>query len=306
MPTYNPLGFSAALLLANLDQTLSDEINLRMGKNLQEDTKRIQDLLSNGRALREQPTGPTNSEVGIIQLCGEDEDMVLLVVAASDWQSDDEEMVKDNDDVEGERPVNTNAVPTSMDDATPPDSTPSQTTSGRKRSKRIANNQRATKTQRTGLNGGKRGEQLTESSTTPFDHIAAPAADSSNTRKSSKGRLRPNPPAEELALCLKVDFTKFYEKDKVDAPLLNGKDLKLEVFINGQLMEVTFENSRQYKHTGLILYSGTRFHRQVSLVGTMYLTSRPQYSYNMRSLGRKALGLCTNSSDHVRRRRQHT
>jgi hypothetical protein len=274
MPTYNSLGFSASLLVTKLDQTLSDEINLRMGKSLQEDTKRIQDLLSNGRPLREQPE---NSKVGIFQLCGEDEDMVLFVVQASDGQGDDEEIVKDSDEVEGERPKNTNAVPTSTDDTTPPDSKPTQTTSGRKRSKRVANNQRAAKTQRTDSKGGKRGEQLTEPSTTPFDHIAAPAAQSSNTRKRSRSHHQPKDLTEELALCLKVDFTKFYEKDKTDVPLLNGKDLKLEVFINGQLMEATYENSRPYKHTGLIQYSGTRFHRQVSLLGATHPTSRPYY-----------------------------
>ena len=275
MPTYNSLGFSATLLVTNLDQTLSDEINLRMGKSLQEDTKRIRDQLINGRALLEQPTGSKNSEVGIFQLCGEDEDMVLLVVAASDGQGDDEETVKDSSEVEGERPVNTNAAPTSTNDTTPPDSAPTQTTSRRKKSKRIAKNQRAVETQPTRSNGGKHGEQSTKSSIAPFDRIAAPAAKSSSTRKRSTSHRQPDQPAEELALCLKVDFTKFYEKDKVDAPLLNGKDLKLEVFINGQLMEVTYENSRPYKRTGLIQYSGTRFHRQVSRLGATHLTPRP-------------------------------
>ena len=277
MPTYNSLGFSASLLVTNLDQTLSDEINLRMGKSLQKDTKRIQDQLSNGRALREYPTGPTSSEVSIFQLLGEDEDMVLLVVAASDGQGDDEGIGKDSDEVEGERPETTNAVPTSTDDTTPPHSTPTQITSGRKRSNRIARNQRAAKTPRTDSKGGNRGEQLTESSTTSFDHIAAPAAQSSNTRKRSVSHRQQQNPAKELALCLKVDFIEFYAKDKVAAPLLNGKDLKLEVFINGQLMEATYENSRPYKRTGVIRYSGTRFHRQVSLLGATHFTSRPGY-----------------------------
>ena len=84
------------------------------------------------------PTGPTSSEVSIFQLLGEDEDMVLLVVAASDELGDDEGIGKDSDEVEGERPKTTNAVPTSTDDTTPPHSTPTQTTSGRKRSNRTA------------------------------------------------------------------------------------------------------------------------------------------------------------------------
>ena len=255
MPTYNSLGISATLLVTDLDQTLSPEILLRMGKDLQQDTKRIQNLLSNGRALREQPT---SSKVGVFQFLGEDEDMVLLAVAAGDGQGKDNDGIVDGSDcVQGERSEDTNAATASSTEYnTLPLPTPMQTTSGRKKSKRIANSQR------TSSNGGKRNEQSTESSTTPFDQIAATAAQSS----------------EPLALSLKVDFTKFYEKDKGDAPLLNGKDLKLEVFINGQLVDVTYENSRTYRRTGLIQYSGTRFHRQVSpLGGRKKFTSRSGY-----------------------------
>lgn len=273
MPTYNSLGITAALLVTDLDQTLSDEINLRMGKGLQKNTKRIQDQLLKGRALQEQLTVPENSKVGIFQFLGDDEDMVLLVVAASDEQGDDEGIVRDSAMVEGERPENTNAVPTSMTDTTPPHPTPTQNTSGRKKSKRIANNRRASS------NGSKRGEQLTEPSTSLFDLIAAPAAPaapSGNTRKRSEGLH--SHPAEQLALCLKVDLTRFYQKEKADAPLLSGKDLKLEVFINGHLVEVTYETaSRPYKRADVIQYSGTRFHRQVSALEATHLTSQPGY-----------------------------
>ena len=252
MPAYKSLGISATLLVTDLDQTLSDEINLRMGKGLQQDTKRIQDQLNNGRALQEQPTGLENSKVGVFQFLGENEDMVLLMVAASDGQGGEEYIiVEDVDVVEGERPENTNAVPTST---TPPPTTPTQTASGRK-SKRVANNQLKRS------NGGKRREQLTETPSTPFGQVVAPTAQSGKTQKRSK--IHHNHLTEQLALCLNVDFTKFYEKEKTDAPLLHGKDLKLEVFINGQLVGVTFESSRK-RTTGLVQYSGTRFHRQVS------------------------------------------
>lgn len=267
MPPYKSLGISATLLVTDLDQTLSSEILLRMGKDLQQDTKRIQDLLSNGRALREQPASP---KVGILQFLGEDEDMVLLAVAAGHVQGkDDDGIVNGSDFVQGERPEDTNAVPTSpTNDTTLPLPMPMQATSGRKRSKRVANKQR------TSSNGGKRREQLTESSTTPLGQITAPAAQSSETRKRSTSHH--NDLNEQLALSLRVDLTKFYEKDKADA-LLNGKDLKLEVFINGQLVEVTYESSRPYKQTGLIQYTGTRFHRQVSSLRAKEITSRSGY-----------------------------
>ena len=261
MPTYNSLGISATLLVTDLDQTLSDEINLRMGKGLQKDTKRIQDRLLSGRALREQST---DSKVGIFQFMGEGEDMVLLVVEAADGQGGDDGTVKNSDVAQGERRENTNAVPTSTNDTTPPHPTPTQIASGRKRSKRVANQQL------------KRSEQLTEPPTTPFDQIAAPAAPSSQSRKRSQSHH--NNPTDELALCLEVDFTKFYKKAKAEAPLLSGKDLKLEVFINGQLVEVACESaSRPWRRSGIIKYSGTRFHRQVRPLGATHLTSRSEY-----------------------------
>ena len=258
MPTYNSLGISATLLVTDLDQTLSDEINLRMGKGLQKDTKRIQDRLLSGRALREQPT---DFKVGIIQFMGDGEDMVLLLVEAGNGQGGDDGTVKNSDVAQGERRENTNAVPTSTNDTTPPHPTPTQIASGRKRSKRVANQQL------------KLSEQLTEPSTTSSDQVTKPTAPSSQARERSKSRL--NNPTDELALCLKVDFTKFYEKDKAEAPLLNGKDLKLEVFINGQLVEVAYESaSRPWKRSDLIKYSGTRFHRQESPLGATHLTVR--------------------------------
>ena len=79
-------------------------------------------------------------------------------------------------------------------------------------------------------------------------------------------------------MCLEVDFTKFYKKAKAEAPLLSGKDLKLEVFINGQLVEVACESaSRPWRRSGIIKYSGTRFHRQVRPLGATHLTSRSEY-----------------------------
>jgi len=257
MPTYHSLGISASLLVTDLDPTLSNEILLRMGKGHQQDSKRIQDLLSNGRALREQPTGSQTAKVGAFQFLGQDEDMVLLVVEASDKQGrhDEYDTPIDGDAVQGEHPEHTNAVPTLTNDTTPPRLTPMQNTMGGRKSKR------ATKSRRSDSSTGRRRKQSTKASTKPVIQIPAPMAQLSETLRQPTSH--DNRHAGPLALSLNIDCTKFYEKDKADAPLLNGKDLKIEVFINGQLADVTYESSRLYKRSALIQYSGTRFHRQV-------------------------------------------
>lgn len=255
MPTYNSLGISASLLVGELDPTLSDEIVFRMGTSLQQDTKRIQDRLSNGRALREQPAGSKNSKVGVFQFLGEDEDMVLLAVVASDGRGNGDGIVKSNDFVQGERPEKTNAVPTPTNDASPTRPTPMQNSTSRRRSKRSASSQHNDQ------NGVKRRKESTESNAIPSAQIAAPTAEPSETRTQPKNES--NHPTDELALCLTVDCANFHQKDKQDVPLLIGKDMKIEVFINGQLSEVDYQSSRSYKRSEETQYSGTRFHRQV-------------------------------------------
>lgn len=267
MPTYHSLGISASLLVTDLDQTLSDEIVLRMGKSLQQDTKRIQDRLSNGHALREQPPDSKLPKVGIFQFLGEDEDMVLLVVEASDGQQQRDEggPVEDGVDVQGELPETTNAVPTSTNKTSLPLPTPMQNIAGRKKSKRVVNSQRSD------LDGSKRRKRSVDAPTTPFDQIAASTVQPGKSEKRSRSYATHLP--DQLALCLKLDFTKFYEKDKADVPLLSGKDLKVEVFINGQLADVTYESSRPYKRSDVVQYSGTRIHRQVcTLVSNIHVS----------------------------------
>ena len=60
-----------------------------------------------------------------------------------------------------------------------------------------------------------------------------------------------------LALSLKVEYADFIRRKD-----MRGKDLKIEVFLNGQLMDVTFESLRHTKARGDPLYSGQRVHRQ--------------------------------------------
>jgi hypothetical protein len=252
MPTYNSLGISASLVVTDLEQTLSDEINMRMGANHQAHAKRVQSQLSNGRSLLEQPLGLHNSKVGVLQFVGEDEDMVLFLVEASDSQDKDESSAVNSDVGQGERPASTNVEPTPTNDTTPSRRAHMQDATGCKRTRN------STKSPDDGNRRSRRRKQSTE--TTTHDQVAIPSAEAIPTQE----QLRSLTNDSKLALCLKVDCTKFYQKDKNDIPLLSGKDLKLEVFINGQLVEVSYESSRPYRRANAIHFSGTRFHRQVS------------------------------------------
>lgn len=243
MPRYHSLGIAATLTVSDLDQTLSNEIDFRMGALHQENAKRIQSQLSDGRALKERPIGPNNPEVGVLQFLGRDQDMVFMLVEASDKKPEDQGAVVDRD------LASTNVEPTSLasqSDITPSRLVPPEYSTSRKKSK---------------VSGSRR--KKTKKGTT-HDQTAATAAEPSTTRK------QPNNPTDDLsnqlALCITVDLTKFYQKEKKDMPLLSGKDLKLEIFINGELVEVGYSSSRPYKRADVIQFSGTRFHRQVSSV----------------------------------------
>lgn len=246
MPRYHSLGIAATLTVSDLDQTLSNEIDLRMGALHQENAKRIQSQLSDGRALKERPIGPYSPKVGVSQFLGRDQDMVFMLVEASDKQPEDEGTVVDRD------LASTNVEPTSpasQSDITPSRLMPPEDSTSREKSKVSGNS------------GSRR--KKTKKGTT-HDQTAATAAEPSKTRK------QPNNPTDDLsnqlALCITVDLTKFYQKEKKDMPLLSGKDLKLEIFINGELVEVGYSSSRPYKRADVIHFSGTRFHRQVSPV----------------------------------------
>lgn len=282
MPTFHSLGISASLLVTDLQQTLSDEIALRMGAQHQAKAKRIQSLLSSGRVLLEQPIGSNSPKVGVVQFLGEDQDMVSLLVGASDRRYEDDGPVGDDDISEDEHLVKTNVEPTSTSDSTPSSLAPMQGSTSRRKSKSSANSQG------TGKNSDSHRKQSTQI-TTP-DHVALPGAKPSKAQTQSPSVA--NEATGQLALCLKVDFTNFYQKDKEDLGLLGGKDLKLEVFINGHLVEVCYGSSRPHKRVHVFRFSGTRFHRQVSSL------DRSKHSLPIRALtrcvlGREAVGLRT-------------
>lgn len=255
MPTYNALGISASLLVTNLDETLSDEIVLRMGATQQKDAKRIESALSKGRALVEQPLASNTSKVGVLQLVGEYEDMALFAVEAGGAQKGHDGDVE-HDSAEQGRPLTKSDLGLmSMNDGTLPLFSPTQDALVRKSSKSSSTRKNTNDNSNSQPKAMSNGANLETS-----DKISGPKAELSGDQMRPESFAHDS--TKQLALCLQVDCTKFYEHDNKELRLLGGKDIKFEVFINGHLVDVAFESSRPGKRNGIHQFHGTRIHRQ--------------------------------------------
>ena len=227
MPTYNSTGIGASLIVAELDGTLSDEIQLRMGADQQEEAERIKHQLLNGRTLQERPFGQNRSMVGVLQFVGDERDMALFSVEAGEPGGGSLGSVPTN--VEHTPATASTIISHSLADSNPTSMVePAQPGASRKKKKRKTGN---------------------DERSSNHDQIILLTTPPPNAKHVTFD--------EPLALSLKVDCEDFIKSDD-----MQGKDLKIEVFLNGQLVDVTFENGRQPKSKGRYLYSGKRFHRQ--------------------------------------------
>jgi hypothetical protein len=233
MPTYKSKGIGASLVVAQLDGTLCDEIQLGMGPYQREEAERIKLQLLNGRTLQERPVGQNHSMVGVLQFVGDERDMALFAVEAGEPGGGSLGSPTSLANVEIPSVTAstisqslTNSSPTSMVE-------PAQLGASHKKKKR-----------KTGKYDGS----------SNYDQIILLATPPPIPKQPQRRAVNSDEP---LALGLKVDCEDFIKSDD-----MQGKDLKIEVFLNGQLVDVTFENHRQSKSRGKYLYSGKRFHRQ--------------------------------------------
>jgi hypothetical protein len=228
MPTYTSTGICASLVVTKLADTLCDEIQLRMGPDQKEEAERIKLQLLNGRTLQEQPIGQNNPMVGVLQFVGDERDMALFSVQAGKPEQVQDEARGGSLTNVGTPPVTANTfISHSLGDSSSTSMVgPAQAGTGRKKKKKTGNNHDPT------------------ALTTP-------------TPKQKQSECRAITFDEPLALGLKVECGDFIKSED-----MQGKDLKIEVFLNGQLVDVTFENQRVIKAKGNYLYSGKRFHRQ--------------------------------------------
>jgi hypothetical protein len=235
MPTYTSTGIGASLAVAELDGTLCDEIHLRMGSNQREEAERIKSQLLNGRTLEERPIGQNHSMVGVLQFVGDERDMALFAVEAGEPGGGSLGSLTSLANIEIPPVTASTIISQSLTDSSPTSMVePAQLGASRKKKKK----------RKTG----------NDKSSSNYDQIIL-LTSPPQIPKQPQGRAVTFD--EPLALGLKVDCEDFIRSDD-----MQGKDLKIEVFLNGQLVDVTFENQRQSKPRGKYVYSGKRFHRQ--------------------------------------------
>lgn len=289
MPTYKSLGISASLSVSELNTTLSDGIKLRMGSDHQDDADRIKLQLANGRTLRERPCGNADGKVStnVMQFVGDNEDMILFVVVARDKEEAEQRVqtfLQQETDIESacknltsamrvrtldlEKQLQANLDPSDATNGTLEDGNLSKRKRSSIRQREIKDSQAGNSTRNNDqASANKRGKGKSTKHMRQFEKLTTSAGSELISRsikeQTTSSQRAPDGP---LALDLSVDCTKFLERGKDHGPL-SRKDLKFEVYLNGQLVEVSYENLRRIcgrygKRGGFFQFSGTRFHRQ--------------------------------------------
>ena len=243
MPTYCATGVTATLKVCNLQAALSSVVDLRQGKEQRSDEARVQKVLANAEKLPERVIGDNGGESGVVRFLGVNEDMAMFMVEAGkrvgvqrDVDGDgDAEMAMDG------RPDSAMVMYSDDSPLTSLGATPTPTQQS-------------------------------------FDGSPSKAATPGNTQAPPyfgpglEERLQSThallAPSTQQALVLEVEVSEnsfLAHKTKRPGGASLGKDLKLEVFINGELADVQFINARrsavQFTKDRL-RFSGVRVHRQ--------------------------------------------
>ena len=248
MPTYHATGVTARLGTCDLQASLSNVIDWRMGREQRADAARVQAVLSAARKLPERPIGEDGTEKGVVRFIGVNEDMALFMVETGEnvgkriqpTEHDFEEMKVDGKPEDAMMLFSDDSPLTSLG-ATPTPTQLSFNTSPQKAAP---------------------AEQNLHVQTPP--NIAHTLEDALRSTRSLFDSL-----AQALVLDVEVSHKSFLPPNptlKSGASL--GKDLKAEVFINGELADVHFVNARRsaVQHVrDKIRFSGMRVHRQTEV-----------------------------------------
>ncbi|KAK5121322.1 hypothetical protein LTR85_005488 [Meristemomyces frigidus] len=252
MPTYYALGISATLSVANLQASLSNVVDLKQGAEQRSDAQRINDVLNNGRNLPERPIGEGGGEQGVQQFLGEREDMPFFMVEAGEGvrrkgialrkEETAEPGVSDDEGADTESPLtsldatpSSGAAPYICADGSPVPATPDLGRLRRAAQRRVP---------------------------TPAPQVPPPFTGFDR----ACGYL--DQASGPQALCLTIETcNRSFLLAKPDAPTkASGKDLKVEVFVNGQLAGISFINRRGAAvelMDNKVRFQGLRIHRQI-------------------------------------------
>lgn len=257
MPTYHACGITARLATCELKPSLSNFVDLRMGGEQRKDAARIQKALSTGEKLSERPIGLDGSEKGIVQFIGAHEDMPLYVVEAS------EKLRKTNLSAT-QALQTTTSLASSVQSSSPLTSlgaTPTPTHEAfleTSQSQHIVQPKSQAKTKTKPQAKSKTKPQAKSQHPAPVEHHTFEQALQHADAMYSSGE-------QALVLDFQMEHESFLPTRGGSGSL--GKDLKIEVFVNGELADVSFVNARRSAVQIIgdkIRFSGTRVHRQVS------------------------------------------
>lgn len=257
MPTYSAREVTARLTTCELKSAISSFTDLRMGGEQRKDAARIQKHLSKGEKLGERPIGPDGTDKGVVQFIGVHKNLPLLIVEASEKLkqshlpaavTEAKETEQSNwDGVEGSSDsllTSLGATPTPTQDASLLDPV--------LRSEAATTTSEPTSDAKVEAAAQKKAKAASSLKQHTFEH-ALQHADALSISDE-----------QALVLDIQVDHKAFLPAHGGSASL--GKDLKIEVFVNGELADVSFINARRSAVQiieGKIRFAGTRVHRQV-------------------------------------------
>ncbi|KAK4951032.1 hypothetical protein LTR10_011025 [Elasticomyces elasticus] len=292
MPKYHAVGVSASLSVSNLQSSWSTVFDLRMSAEQRADAERIENGFATGRKLPESPIGSDGSTKGVVQFVGEHEDLPIFVVEAGedvgkkgpDQDSMDAEegmghggpvMEVDNMEIESvEYQEDIAEGDDAVKDAERMDiDSPLTSLAGTPSPVKPPSSQRRQRPppSPTPLSARKRTKRAKKAD-------AVEGLSSELTSLSDLSHLRSflDAPDGPQALCLTVEMgASLLAKAGYDSRK-TGRDLKLEVFLNGELVAGSLFNSRGIAvevKNDKVRFHGTRIHRQSERPWT-YQTSK--------------------------------
>ncbi|KAK3708808.1 hypothetical protein LTR37_011329 [Vermiconidia calcicola] len=243
MPTYYANGITAKLTTCDLQSTLSDTIELRQGAAQREDAARVQNIFAQGCKLPERPIGQDGSDKSVLTFIGSNSDLPLYMVEAG--ESVGKKNGHENEDamegIEQQRP------PSSSDDSplTSLGATPTPTKTRSKKSSPLKPTAPAV--------------QPPASDPPPIEHSLAGLLQDVNNYLST--------PSKALVVEVNLSQKSFLATNvqKSSRKRNSAKDLKIEVFVNGELCDVEYVAARKAFEISaeMMRYAGLRLHRQV-------------------------------------------
>lgn len=246
MPTYKAVGVTASLSLANLQASLSTVVDLKQGKQQQLDAQRIQNVFAQSRKLGERPIGADGGDHGVMQFLGPQKDLPFFMAEAGEsvTSHDPLDSATFKEETESTRlpsliKTETDSSLTSLE-VTPSEGTPQPNA------------------------GGSAGHVFDVASLAVQTPQRASDDETFDTFTAARGFLDQPAIPEALRLSISIDHKTFLPKK--GRGKATGSDLKIEVFLNGQLSGVKLLNRRgsavELVDNKLQLF-GTRIHRQM-------------------------------------------